>query len=65
MSGEENRKHLKQEIETHDEMLSVHDRRISRNENWRLQMMGALKFAAFVIGVSITALGVLITAGVV
>lgn len=39
-----------QQLQTHGEILESHDRRISLNENYRLQLQGALKFAAFALG---------------
>lgn len=37
-------------LEEHEDVLDHHDRRISRNENWRLQAQGALKMIAFILG---------------
>lgn len=37
-------------LDGHEESLDSHDRRISTNENWRLQAQGALKFAAVALG---------------
>lgn len=37
-------------LDEHEEVHDHHDRRISRNENWRLQAQGALKFAAVALG---------------
>lgn len=37
-------------LDEHEEALGNHDRRISRNENWRLQAQGALKTIALILG---------------
>lgn len=37
-------------LDEHAESLEHHDRRISRNENWRLQAQGALKVLALILG---------------
>lgn len=37
-------------LDEHEEVHDHHDRRISTNENWRLQAQGALKFAAVALG---------------
>lgn len=37
-------------IDDHEEALDHHDRRISKNENWRLQAQGALKVIIGVLG---------------
>lgn len=37
-------------LDDHEEALGQHDRRISRNENWRLQAQGALKVLAIILG---------------
>lgn len=34
---------VEQKLEDHEEALDHHDRRISTNENYRLQVQGALK----------------------
>lgn len=54
-----------EEVEEHADILEYHDRRISKNENYRLQLQGALKFAGVVIGTSLSILSILIAAGVV
>ena len=41
---------VRRKVESHEEALDHHDRRISRNENWRLQAQGALKIIALVLG---------------
>lgn len=41
---------LRHKLTEHEETHEHFDRRISRNEEWRLQMQGALKFAAFTLG---------------
>jgi len=42
--------HLEARVSRHEEVHETFDRRISRNEEWRLQIQGALKFAAFAVG---------------
>lgn len=42
-------------LDEHEEVHDHHDRRISTNENWRLQAQGAFKVLAFL--ASIGALG--------
>lgn len=37
-------------LDDHEEALGNHDRRISTNENWRLQAQGALKIIAIILG---------------
>jgi hypothetical protein len=37
-------------LDDHEQSLDNHDRRISRNENWRLQAQGALKIIAVMLG---------------
>lgn len=37
-------------LDNHEEALDHHDRRITQNENWRLQIQGALKIIAFILG---------------
>jgi len=54
-AGPEDRYALKAEkaherIDDHAEVLDHHDRRITRNENWRLQAQGALKIIAIIVG---------------
>lgn len=40
-------------LDDHAESLEHHDRRISRNENWRLQAQGALKIIAVILGTGV------------
>lgn len=47
-----------QRLDEHAEALDHHDRRISTNENWRLQAQGALKIIAIILGAG--GLGVLL-----
>lgn len=37
-------------LDTHEDILDKHDRRISTNENYRLQAQGALKVLAIILG---------------
>lgn len=37
-------------LDDHEEVLDYHDRRITQNENWRLQAQGALKVITFILG---------------
>jgi hypothetical protein len=37
-------------LDEHEEALDHHDRRISTNENWRIQAQGALKAILFILG---------------
>lgn len=37
-------------LDEHEEVHDHHDRRISKNENYRLQLQGALKFASVTLG---------------
>lgn len=39
-----------QRLDEHADALEHHDRRISINENWRLQAQGALKVIALMLG---------------
>lgn len=45
-------------LEDHAEMLDHHDRRISVNENWRLQAQGAIKVLALILGGGVLAYGI-------
>lgn len=54
---------LEQRVRQHEEKLDKHNNRISKNERWRLQLQGGLKFAAFTVGTSLTLLGVFIATG--
>lgn len=42
--------HAHERLDEHAEVHEKFDRRISKNENWRLQAQGALKFAAVALG---------------
>lgn len=53
------------QVKTHEEILERHDRRISQNENHRLQIQGALKFAAFVLGSGVLTTVLLLILGLV
>lgn len=56
---------LKVRVDEHEEVLDKHHRRITRNENYRLQIQGALKFAAFILGTSLTIVGLLVGLGII
>lgn len=45
-------------LDDHEQSLDNHDRRISMNENWRLQAQGALKILAIVVGSGVLAYAV-------
>lgn len=49
-------------LDDHEEALEHHDRRITTNENWRLQAQGALKVIAIMLGAG--GLAVLIDAAI-
>lgn len=42
-------------LDDHEQTHEQFDRRISRNENWRLQAVGALKILALLIGSGLAA----------
>lgn len=48
--AERRKQRLERRVEEHEEALDHHDRRISKNENWRLQAQGALKILAITLG---------------
>lgn len=39
-----------QRLDEHEQIYEAHDRRISRNENWRLQLQGGLKVIIALLG---------------
>lgn len=41
---------VEERLEDHEEVHQEFDRRITRNENWRLQAQGALKTIALILG---------------
>jgi hypothetical protein len=49
-------KDVHERLDDHEEVHQRFDRRISRNENWRLQAQGALKVLALVAGSGIVGL---------
>lgn len=54
----ENPDRLRERLDKHEEIHDQFDRRISTNENWRLQAQGGLKVLAVVAGTG--AIGVLL-----
>lgn len=50
MTEQPNAREVYRRLNEHEDVHESFDRRISRNEEWRLQMQGALKFAAFALG---------------
>jgi hypothetical protein len=52
MSSDETAKDpiARQRLDEHEEVHEHHDRRISTNENWRLQAQGAVKVLALIVG---------------
>lgn len=50
MAEQPNNQYVRRKLSEHDEVHERFDKRIGRNEQWRLQMQGALKFAAFTLG---------------
>lgn len=42
--------HAHERLDEHEEVHDQFDRRISRNENWRLQAQGALKAILLILG---------------
>lgn len=65
MNEQPNPKYVHRRLEEHSEVHEAFDSRISRNEEWRLQMQGALKFAAFALGSGVVTAVVLFLIGVV
>lgn len=61
MSDERLREHrierAHERLEEHEQTHEQFDRRISRNENWRLQAQGALKILAIVVGSGVIGIG--------
>lgn len=50
MVEQPNNEYVRRRFREHENVHESFDSRISRNEEWRLQMQGALKFAAFALG---------------
>lgn len=48
-------KRLEQRVDDHEQTHEAFDRRITRNENWRLRAQGALQMLAILLGTGIIA----------